>query len=370
MDEVYELSTILAEEQLTNENLNKEIHFIGNSIKIHEEKFEKDIKKFYEFINRGKQLKNKAQELNEIIEIGILKVEKSTQILEETQYYKQLIKFTSQYLSSKNTILINMEELFIKLNEIEKRVEELSHCTPQEIKEQMEVLEKDNQKMTYNISEAEISIKILEEAVKDALYKLEDSKGCMQNIVTEIKQTNSAIQVIREQIDVLNQITTNTEQEYVVLEAQNAGILACKKGKEFRAAHHAAFDVIAKGLIALGIIKKESEAKLYFMHGTSHYLGLDVHDAGTYQPLLPGVVMTVEPGFGGQSFIENTFQKLRQLVELRKNSGSSFLIEVDGGVNGNNAHQLVLGGADVLVAGNYVFGSPDPQKVIAAIKNC
>ncbi len=91
----------------------------------------------------------------------------------------------------------------------------------------------------------------------------------------------------------------STEEKAIynlVLQAQNAGIEKCRKGNDFRAAHNAAYAVIAKGLIDLGIIKKESEAKNYFMHGTSHYLGLDVHDAGTYQNLLPGVVMTVEPG--------------------------------------------------------------------------
>ncbi|MBK9637387.1 MAG: aminopeptidase P N-terminal domain-containing protein [Bacteroidetes bacterium] len=91
----------------------------------------------------------------------------------------------------------------------------------------------------------------------------------------------------------------STEEKTIynlVLQAQNAGIEKCRKGNDFRAAHNAAYDIIAKGLVDLGIIKKESEAKNYFMHGTSHYLGLDVHDAGTYQSLLPGVVMTVEPG--------------------------------------------------------------------------
>jgi Xaa-Pro aminopeptidase len=82
----------------------------------------------------------------------------------------------------------------------------------------------------------------------------------------------------------------------LVLKAQNAGIEQCKKGNDFRAAHNAAYEIIAKGLVELGITKKESDVKKYFMHGTSHYLGLDVHDAGTYQALLPGVVMTVEPG--------------------------------------------------------------------------
>lgn len=82
----------------------------------------------------------------------------------------------------------------------------------------------------------------------------------------------------------------------LVLAAQEKGIAACRTGADFRASHRAAYEVIAKGLMELGIIKEEAEAKNYFMHGTSHYLGLDVHDAGTYGPLQPGVVMTVEPG--------------------------------------------------------------------------
>ena len=82
----------------------------------------------------------------------------------------------------------------------------------------------------------------------------------------------------------------------LVLKAQNAGIEACKKSADFRAAHRIAYEIIAKGLVELGIISNESDASKYFMHGTSHYLGLDVHDPGTYTSLQPGVVMTVEPG--------------------------------------------------------------------------
>ena len=82
----------------------------------------------------------------------------------------------------------------------------------------------------------------------------------------------------------------------LVFDAQNAGIAACKKGADFRASHRAAMEVVTKGLMQLGIIQNESVASRYFMHGTSHYLGLNVHDAGTYGPLKPGTVMTVEPG--------------------------------------------------------------------------
>lgn len=82
----------------------------------------------------------------------------------------------------------------------------------------------------------------------------------------------------------------------VVLEAQNAGILACKKGNKFWQPHDDAKKIIQDRLLELGIMKERSDYKKYFMHGTSHYLGLDVHDAGTFQFLKPGNVITVEPG--------------------------------------------------------------------------
>lgn len=82
----------------------------------------------------------------------------------------------------------------------------------------------------------------------------------------------------------------------IVLEAQDSGISACVKNNEFRSAHRAASAVIERRLTELGIIQNPKELSYYFMHGTSHYLGLDVHDLGTYGLLKPGVVMTVEPG--------------------------------------------------------------------------
>lgn len=82
----------------------------------------------------------------------------------------------------------------------------------------------------------------------------------------------------------------------LVLKAQLAGIEACKKGNKFWEPHNRATEVIANGLLELGIITKRQYVKKYFMHGTSHYLGLDVHDLGLYGPLTPGNVITVEPG--------------------------------------------------------------------------
>lgn len=82
----------------------------------------------------------------------------------------------------------------------------------------------------------------------------------------------------------------------LVLKAQLAGIKACKSGNPFRDPHNEASNVIRKGLQELGIIKNGNDFSKYFFHGTSHYLGLDVHDPGTYGRLKPGSVITVEPG--------------------------------------------------------------------------
>lgn len=82
----------------------------------------------------------------------------------------------------------------------------------------------------------------------------------------------------------------------IVYEAQEAGIKACKAGNEFKGPHYAASAVIEEKLFALGITKKKSDYTTYFFHGTSHYIGLDVHDAGNKGKLAPGNVITVEPG--------------------------------------------------------------------------
>jgi Xaa-Pro aminopeptidase len=91
--------------------------------------------------------------------------------------------------------------------------------------------------------------------------------------------------------------TNEQRQIYdLVLAAQDAGIAASVAGAPFRAPHAAATTVIADGLLKLGVIKDLADVKQYFMHGTSHYLGLDVHDPGTGGPLQVNSVITVEPG--------------------------------------------------------------------------
>ena len=112
----------------------------------------------------------------------------------------------------------------------------------------------------------------------------------------------------------------------------------------------------------------------------------EIHDAGmkagvTLNPATPVSVlediigdvemvllMSVNPGFGGQKFIENTIQKVKRLRRLIEESGSQALIEVDGGVQGETAPRLVAAGVDVLVSGSYVFNAPVPEDVIRQLR--
>ncbi len=80
-------------------------------------------------------------------------------------------------------------------------------------------------------------------------------------------------------------------------------------------------------------------------------------------------MMSVNPGFGGQKFIENTYRKVAELKALIESRKSKALIEIDGGVNQQNAKPLVDAGADVLVAGNFVFSSSNPKEVIQRLKD-
>ena len=112
----------------------------------------------------------------------------------------------------------------------------------------------------------------------------------------------------------------------------------------------------------------------------------EIHDAGmkagvTLNPSTPVsllediigdvdmvLLMSVNPGFGGQKFITNTLKKARQLRQLIADSGSSALIEVDGGVQAETAPMLVEAGVDVLVSGSYVFKSPTPEETIRSLR--
>jgi ribulose-phosphate 3-epimerase len=92
----------------------------------------------------------------------------------------------------------------------------------------------------------------------------------------------------------------------------------------------------------------------------------------TLHPVLAEIdlvcVMSVNPGFGGQEFIPQTLHKIADLKNRIVKTGVDVLIEVDGGVTVENAASIVQAGADVLVAGNAVFGAPDPKALISALK--
>ena len=113
----------------------------------------------------------------------------------------------------------------------------------------------------------------------------------------------------------------------------------------------------------------------------------EIHDAGmkagvTLNPSTPisvlediiadvdmVLLMSVNPGFGGQKFIENTIAKVKRLKKLINESGSKALVEVDGGVQAETAPRLVAAGVDVLVSGSYVFKAPDPLAVIRELRS-
>lgn len=113
----------------------------------------------------------------------------------------------------------------------------------------------------------------------------------------------------------------------------------------------------------------------------------EIHDAGmkagvTLNPASPVsllediicdvdmvLLMSVNPGFGGQKFIENTIQKVHRLRQLINKSSSNALIEVDGGVQNETAPRLVEAGVDVLVSGSYIFKSPNPEETIRGLRS-
>ena len=143
----------------------------------------------------------------------------------------------------------------------------------------------------------------------------------------------------------------------------------------------------------LGAIIKQT-AKLGAMMMNVHYEASvhlhrtvqEIHDAGmkagvTLNPSTPVSVledilgdvemvllMSVNPGFGGQKFIENTIDKVKRLRRMITEKGLQTLIEVDGGVQGETAPRLVAAGVDVLVSGSYVFNAPQPEEVIRQLR--
>jgi ribulose-phosphate 3-epimerase len=108
-------------------------------------------------------------------------------------------------------------------------------------------------------------------------------------------------------------------------------------------------------------------------HGMKAGVALNPHSniillEDTIQDIDVVLIMSVNPGFGGQSFIEHTYEKVKALKALIKRKNSSALIEIDGGVTTQNSQKLVEAGADILVAGSFVFKSADPLKTIKELK--
>lgn len=97
-------------------------------------------------------------------------------------------------------------------------------------------------------------------------------------------------------------------------------------------------------------------------HTPVHFLNDIIHEIDLV------LIMSVNPGFGGQKFITNTFEKVRQTAELIKLKNCNTLIEVDGGVNDDNAKELISSGANTLVAGSFVFNSENPLETIRKLK--
>ena len=107
--------------------------------------------------------------------------------------------------------------------------------------------------------------------------------------------------------------------------------------------------------------------------GMKPAVSLNPHtDVGLLENVLPDLnmvlVMTVNPGFGGQKFIENSYAKIRKLRQMISDAGSDTLIQVDGGVTEKNMGKLIEAGVDVFVVGNTIFSSPDPLQMISNLK--
>ena len=95
--------------------------------------------------------------------------------------------------------------------------------------------------------------------------------------------------------------------------------------------------------------------------------------ASVLKEILPKVdlvlVMSVEPGFGGQSFMPDSLDKVRELAAIKREQGLDYIIEIDGGISANNAGEVFAAGAEALVAGSAVFGAPDPEAEIVKMLN-
>lgn len=163
-------------------------------------------------------------------------------------------------------------------------------------------------------------------------------------------------------IEAINRIATKTLDVHLMIEKPERYVSDFKKaGADVLTVHYEASTHLHRSLQA---IKDEGMKAGIALnpHTPVHLLEDVIADADLV------CLMSVNPGFGGQKFIERTYDKVRNLKAMIKEAGSECLIEIDGGVNNTNAPLLIEAGADVLVAGSFVFRSEDPIKTVAALK--
>lgn len=163
-------------------------------------------------------------------------------------------------------------------------------------------------------------------------------------------------------IEAINRIATKTLDVHLMIEKPERYVSDFKKaGADVLTVHYEASTHLHRSLQA---IKDEGMKAGIALnpHTPVHLLEDVIADADLV------CLMSVNPGFGGQKFIERTYDKVRNLKAMIKEAGSECLIEIDGGVNNTNAPLLIEAGADVLVAGSFVFRSEDPIKTVAELK--
>ncbi|MFT5602643.1 MAG: ribulose-phosphate 3-epimerase [Flavobacteriales bacterium] len=165
-------------------------------------------------------------------------------------------------------------------------------------------------------------------------------------------------------IAAMNKYSTKTMDVHLMIQDPDRYISAFKKvGADVLTVHYEACTHLHRTLQAI-----EAESML-------RGVALNPHTpVELLEPILENIdlvcLMSVNPGFGGQSFIENTYRKVEKLRSMFDKAGLKSKIEIDGGVTMSNARKLVDAGADVLVAGSFVFKSDNPKQTILDLKNC